>query len=58
LFVKKNYDDRLSEQKMCSSFSARLLAEPVILENMLTDDEGWVLQYDQETKRQIHQWKS
>jgi len=31
---------------------------PNILENVITCDESWFLQYDPESKRQSMQWKS
>ena len=42
----------------CRDILQQMEADEKLLVNVITGDESWVFQYDPETKRQSHQWKS
>ena len=43
---------------VCQDIIEHLEAEPNLLNSVITRDETWVFEYDPETKRQSHEWKS
>ena len=42
----------------CRDILQQIEADEKLLENVITEDESWVFQYDPETKQQSRQWKS
>ena len=42
----------------CRDVLQQMEADEKLLKNVITGDEPWAFQYDQETKRQSRQWKS
>ena len=43
---------------VCQDITEHLEAEPDLLNSVITGDATWVFEYDPETKRQSHEWKS
>jgi len=43
---------------ICASILQNIESDPNFIENVITCDESWFFQYDQESKCQSMQWKS
>ena len=51
-------EQKAQQVNACRDILQQMEAHEKLLENAITGDESWIFQYDPETKRQSHQWKS
>jgi hypothetical protein len=58
--VPKNLtqEQKDNRKNICSDIMKRITEQLEALENVITCDESWILQYDPETKRQSTHWKT
>ena len=53
-----NEEQKERHRQVCHDILEELETEPNLLGSVITGDESWIFEYDQETKRQSLQWKS
>ena len=51
-------DQKQQRVTVCQDIIKRLEDDPDLLGRVITGDESWIFEYDPETKRQSHQWKT
>jgi hypothetical protein len=58
--VPKNLtsDQKLLRQQVCSDLLERLEEDPGLMKNIITCNETWIFQYDNETKQHSMHWKT